>query len=166
MHLSYHQDDLNTWLPVVEFSYNTSDQIPTKKSPVSTVYGEDPYFYSVEITKETPTVILTSKIQSVEQYFNRELKVELRSFKRYADKSRESPPVLNTSIEVWISSKSIKLTRAPRNPQRIAGSLSNIQGSKYSFLLLQASTSMKVYSPRFPYSSLGTSKDIRNPPYA
>ncbi|MBW0520480.1 hypothetical protein O181_060195 [Austropuccinia psidii MF-1] len=37
MHVSYHQDDWNTWLPLAEFAYNNSDDSSTKQSPFFTV---------------------------------------------------------------------------------------------------------------------------------
>ncbi|MBW0520712.1 hypothetical protein O181_060427 [Austropuccinia psidii MF-1] len=111
MYVSYHQDNWNTWLPLAEFSYNNSDHSSTKQSPFFTVYGRDPQFDSVHITQETPTGKLSTKIQSVQQDFKRELEVAINWFKRYADKSRASPPVLDPGDMVWLSSKNIKSTR-------------------------------------------------------
>ncbi|MBW0500002.1 hypothetical protein O181_039717 [Austropuccinia psidii MF-1] len=39
IYVSYHKDDLNTWLPPAEFSYNNSDHASTKQSQFFTVYG-------------------------------------------------------------------------------------------------------------------------------
>ncbi|MBW0580432.1 hypothetical protein O181_120147, partial [Austropuccinia psidii MF-1] len=58
--------------------------------------------------------------QILEQYlrmyqnFKRELEVAINRFKRYADKSRESPPVFNPGEMVWLSSKNIKSTRTTK----------------------------------------------------
>ncbi|MBW0591809.1 hypothetical protein O181_131524, partial [Austropuccinia psidii MF-1] len=60
-----------------------------------TVYGRDPHFDSVHIAQDTPAGKLSTKIQSVQQDFKRELEVAINQFKRYADKSRTSPPVFN-----------------------------------------------------------------------
>ncbi|MBW0586472.1 hypothetical protein O181_126187, partial [Austropuccinia psidii MF-1] len=95
MYVSYHQDDWNTWLPLAEFAYNNSDHSSTKQSPFFTVYGRDPHFDSVHITQDTPAGKLSTKIQSVQQDVKRELEVAINRFKRYADKSRASPPVFN-----------------------------------------------------------------------
>ncbi|MBW0577124.1 hypothetical protein O181_116839, partial [Austropuccinia psidii MF-1] len=111
MYFSYHQDDWNTWFPLTEFAYNNSDHSSTKQSPFFTVYGRDPHFDSVHITQDTPAGNLSTKIQSVQQYLKRELKVAINRFKRYADKSRASPPVFNPGDMVWLSSKNIKSTR-------------------------------------------------------
>ncbi|MBW0569038.1 hypothetical protein O181_108753 [Austropuccinia psidii MF-1] len=111
MYVSYHQDDWNTWLPLAEFAYNNSDHSSTKQSPFFTVYGRDPHFDSVHITQDTPAGKLSTKIQSVQQDVKRELEVAINSFKRYADKSRASPPVFNPGDMVWLSSKNIKSTR-------------------------------------------------------
>ncbi|MBW0587339.1 hypothetical protein O181_127054 [Austropuccinia psidii MF-1] len=51
------------------------------------------------------------KIQSVQKDVKRELKAAINRFKRYADKSRASPPVFNPGDMVWLSSKNIKSTR-------------------------------------------------------
>ncbi|MBW0583611.1 hypothetical protein O181_123326, partial [Austropuccinia psidii MF-1] len=107
----YNQDDWNTWLPLAEFAYNNSDHSSTKQSPFFTVYGRDPQFDSVHITQDTPAGKLSTKIQSVQQDVKRELEVAINRFKRYADKSRGSPPVFNPGDMVWLSSKNIKSTR-------------------------------------------------------
>ncbi|MBW0521463.1 hypothetical protein O181_061178 [Austropuccinia psidii MF-1] len=44
MYVSYHQDDWNTWNPLAEFSYNTSDHSSTKQSPFFNVYERYPQF--------------------------------------------------------------------------------------------------------------------------
>ncbi|MBW0502359.1 hypothetical protein O181_042074 [Austropuccinia psidii MF-1] len=111
MYVSYHQDYWNTWLPLAEFAYNNSDHSSTTQSPVFTVYGRDPPFDSVHITKDTPAGRLSTKIQSVQKDFKRELEVAINQFKRYADKSRASPPVFNAGDMVWLSSKNIKSVR-------------------------------------------------------
>ncbi|MBW0475633.1 hypothetical protein O181_015348 [Austropuccinia psidii MF-1] len=54
---------------------------------------------------------VSTKIQSVQQYFNRELEVSTNRFERYSDESRESPPGFNPGDMVWLSSKNIKLAR-------------------------------------------------------
>ncbi|MBW0476981.1 hypothetical protein O181_016696 [Austropuccinia psidii MF-1] len=71
----------------------------------------DPQFDSVHITQDTPAGKLSSKVQSVQQYFTRELEVAINRFKRYADKSIASPPVFNPGDIVWLSSNNIKSTR-------------------------------------------------------
>ncbi|MBW0549524.1 hypothetical protein O181_089239 [Austropuccinia psidii MF-1] len=95
MYVSYHQDDWITWLPLGAFSYNNSDHSSTKQSPFFTFYGRDPHFDSVHITQDTPAGKLSTKFQSVQQGVKRELEVAINRFKRYADKSRASPPVFN-----------------------------------------------------------------------
>ncbi|MBW0518304.1 hypothetical protein O181_058019 [Austropuccinia psidii MF-1] len=111
MYVSYHQDDWNTWLPPAEFAYNNSDHSSTKQLPFFTVYGRDPQFDSVHIIQDTPAGNLSTKIQSVQQYFKRELEVAINRLKRYADKRRASPPVFNPGDMVWLYSKNIKSTR-------------------------------------------------------
>ncbi|MBW0507435.1 hypothetical protein O181_047150 [Austropuccinia psidii MF-1] len=110
MYVSYHQDDWNTWLPLAEFAYNNSDNSSTKQSPFFTVYGRDPQFDSVYITKETPAGKLSTKTELVQQDVKRELEVAINRLKRYADKSRASSPVFNPGEMVWLSSKNIKST--------------------------------------------------------
>ncbi|MBW0474458.1 hypothetical protein O181_014173 [Austropuccinia psidii MF-1] len=114
MYFSYHQDDWNTWLPLAEFDYNNSDPSSTKQPQFLTVYGRDTQFDSVHITQFTPAEKLSTKIQSVQQDVKRELEVAINRFKRYSDKSRESPPVFNPGDMVWLSSKNIKSTRPTR----------------------------------------------------
>ncbi|MBW0486394.1 hypothetical protein O181_026109 [Austropuccinia psidii MF-1] len=110
MYVSYHQDDWNTWLPLAESAYNNSDQCSKKQSPFLTVYGRDPHFGSVRMTKDTPAGNLSTKIQSVQKDVKRELEVAINRFKKYADKSGASPPIFNPGDMVWFSSKNIKST--------------------------------------------------------
>ncbi|MBW0461780.1 hypothetical protein O181_001495 [Austropuccinia psidii MF-1] len=110
IYVSYHQIDLNTWLPLTEFSHNNSDHSLTKQSPFSTVYGRDPQFDSGHITQDTPYGKSTTKIQLVQQDFKREIEVSIKRFKRYADKTRKITPVFDPGDMVWLSSKNIKLT--------------------------------------------------------
>ncbi|MBW0477456.1 hypothetical protein O181_017171 [Austropuccinia psidii MF-1] len=95
MYVSYHQDDWNTWLPLAEFAYNTSDHSSTKQSPFFTVYGRDPQFDSAHITPDTPSGMLSTKTQSVQQVVKRELEVAING--------------------VWLSSKNINSTRPTKN---------------------------------------------------
>ncbi|MBW0482512.1 hypothetical protein O181_022227 [Austropuccinia psidii MF-1] len=69
------------------------------------------WMYSVHITQDTPSGKVSTKIQSVQKDVRRELEVSINRFKRYADKSRASPPAFNHSDMVWFSSKNIKSTR-------------------------------------------------------
>ncbi|MBW0512105.1 hypothetical protein O181_051820 [Austropuccinia psidii MF-1] len=108
MYVSYHQDDWNTWLPLAESAYNNSDHSSTKKLPFFPVYGRDPQFDSVHITQDTPSGKLSTEIQSGQQDVKTELEVGINRFKRYADKSRASPPVFNPGDMVWLSYKNIK----------------------------------------------------------
>ncbi|MBW0543213.1 hypothetical protein O181_082928, partial [Austropuccinia psidii MF-1] len=114
MHVSYHHKDWNTWIPLAEFGYSSSDHPSTKQSPFFTVYGRAPEFDSVHITQDTPTGKLSTKIQSVQQDVKREHEVAINKFKRYADKRRASPPVFNQGEMVWLSSKNIKSTRTTK----------------------------------------------------
>ncbi|MBW0569504.1 hypothetical protein O181_109219 [Austropuccinia psidii MF-1] len=50
-------------------------------------------------------------MQSVQKDFKRDLKVSINRLKRYADKSRASPPVFNPGYIGWLSSNNIKSTR-------------------------------------------------------
>ncbi|MBW0559203.1 hypothetical protein O181_098918 [Austropuccinia psidii MF-1] len=122
MYVSYHQYDWNTWLPMAEFAYNNSDHSSTKQSLFFTVYGRDQHFESVHITQDAPAGKLSTKIQSVQQDVKRELEVSINRFKRYADNSRASPPVLNPGEMVWLSSKNIKSTITTKTlPERWLG---------------------------------------------
>ncbi|MBW0509257.1 hypothetical protein O181_048972 [Austropuccinia psidii MF-1] len=111
MYFIYCQDDWNTWLPLAEFAYNNSDHSSTKRSLFFTVYGRDPQVDSAHITQDTSSGKLSTKVQSVQKYFNRELEVAIKRFKRYADKSRAPSPVFTPGDMVWFSFKSIKSAR-------------------------------------------------------
>ncbi|MBW0586832.1 hypothetical protein O181_126547 [Austropuccinia psidii MF-1] len=81
--------------------------------------GRDPHFDSVHITQDSASGKLSTKVQSVQQDFKRELEVTINRFKRYADKSRASPPVFNPGYMVWLSSKNIKTTRPSKKLSEI-----------------------------------------------
>ncbi|MBW0482957.1 hypothetical protein O181_022672 [Austropuccinia psidii MF-1] len=61
MYVSYPQDYWNTWLPLAEVAYNSSDHSSTKQSVFFTVYGRDPQFESAHITQDTPAGKLSKK---------------------------------------------------------------------------------------------------------
>ncbi|MBW0509187.1 hypothetical protein O181_048902 [Austropuccinia psidii MF-1] len=63
------------------------------------------------MTQDTPAGQLSTKMQSVQQDVKRQIEVAINRLKRYADKSRASPPVFNPDDMVWLSSKNIKSTR-------------------------------------------------------
>ncbi|MBW0536254.1 hypothetical protein O181_075969 [Austropuccinia psidii MF-1] len=63
-----------------------------------------------QILEQYRRMYLSTKIQSVQQDVKRELEVAINRFKRYADKSRASPPDFNPGDMVWLSSKNIKST--------------------------------------------------------
>ncbi|MBW0523577.1 hypothetical protein O181_063292 [Austropuccinia psidii MF-1] len=114
MDFSYHQDYWNTWPPLAEFTYKSSDHSSTKQSPFLTVYVRDPNFDSANINQDTPAGKMLTNIQSVQKYFKSELEVSINLFTSYANKSRESTPVFNPGDMVWLSSKNIKSTRTTR----------------------------------------------------
>ncbi|MBW0543981.1 hypothetical protein O181_083696 [Austropuccinia psidii MF-1] len=119
IHVIYHQDYWNTWLPLAEFSYNNSDHSLAKKSLFFTVHGRDPQFYSVHITQDTPAGNLSTKIQPVQKNVKRDVEVAISRFKRYADKSRAIPPVFNPGDMVWFSSN-MKSTRPTKKLSEIS----------------------------------------------
>ncbi|MBW0486155.1 hypothetical protein O181_025870 [Austropuccinia psidii MF-1] len=102
---------------MAEFSYSSSYHYSTKQSPFCTFHRRDPQFDSAQITQDTPDGNLSSKIQSVQKDVKRELEVSINRLKRYADKSKESPPVFNPGDMVWLSSKNIKSTRPTKKLQ-------------------------------------------------
>ncbi|MBW0536737.1 hypothetical protein O181_076452 [Austropuccinia psidii MF-1] len=114
MFVIYHQDYSNTWLPLAEFSCNNFDHSSTKQLPFFTVYGRDPKFYSAHITQDNPSGKGSTKVQSVQQNVNREIEAAINQFKRYADKSRASPPDFTPGDMVWISPKNTKSTRTTK----------------------------------------------------
>ncbi|MBW0493724.1 hypothetical protein O181_033439 [Austropuccinia psidii MF-1] len=145
MYVSYNKDDWNTWLPLAEFAKQNSDHSSEKQSPFFTVYGRDPHFDSVNITKDTPAGKVSTKNQSVQQDVKRELEVAINRFKRYSDKSRASPPVFNPGDMVWLSSENIKSARPTKR-------LSEGWLGPFS-ILKKVSTHayhLKLYQPSFP----------------
>ncbi|MBW0549830.1 hypothetical protein O181_089545 [Austropuccinia psidii MF-1] len=126
-------------------AYHPETDVQTERQSLFfTVYGRDPQFDSVHITQDTPAGNLSPKVQSVQKDVKRELEVAINRFKRYADKSRASPPVFNPGDM----------------------SFSNHEESHYSCLLPQASISMKINPPSLPYFPSGNSQDINNPKLA
>ncbi|MBW0491326.1 hypothetical protein O181_031041 [Austropuccinia psidii MF-1] len=71
----------------------------------------DPQFDLVQITLHNSASTLSTKIQSVQQDVKRELEASINWFKRFADKSRATPPDFIPGHMVWLSFKSIKSTR-------------------------------------------------------
>ncbi|MBW0539160.1 hypothetical protein O181_078875 [Austropuccinia psidii MF-1] len=69
MYVSYHQDDWHTWLPLSEFASNEAEHSSTKQSPFFTIYGRNPNFDSIHISQDSPAGKLSTKLQSVQQFF-------------------------------------------------------------------------------------------------
>ncbi|MBW0554641.1 hypothetical protein O181_094356 [Austropuccinia psidii MF-1] len=111
MYVSYHQDDWNTWLPMAEFAYNNAENSSTKQSPFFTIYGRNPSFDSIHISRDSPAGKLSTKLQSVQQVFKEEVESEIRRFKKYADRDMSLPPDFQPGDKVWLASKNIKTTR-------------------------------------------------------
>ncbi|MBW0465515.1 hypothetical protein O181_005230 [Austropuccinia psidii MF-1] len=165
MYVSYHQYDWNTWLPLAEFAYNNSDHSSKKQSQFFTVYGRDPHFDSVHITQDTPAGKLSTKIESVQQDFKRELEVSIKRFERYADKSRASPPVFNPGDMVWLSSKNIKSTRPTKKlSERWLGSFPILKKVRTHAYHLKLPSQWKSIHPVFHISLLEPVKTSRPSP--
>ncbi|MBW0548262.1 hypothetical protein O181_087977 [Austropuccinia psidii MF-1] len=118
LYVSYHQDDWHTLLPLVEFAYNNSDCSSTKQLKLFTFCGRDPHFDSACITQDTPAGNLSTKIQSVQKDVKGELEAAMHRFKRYADKSRSSPPVFNPVELYGFLPRTSNQQNQPKNCQK------------------------------------------------
>ncbi|MBW0577480.1 hypothetical protein O181_117195 [Austropuccinia psidii MF-1] len=164
MYVSYHQDDWNAWLPLAQFLYNNSDHSSTKQPPFFTVSGRDPQFDSVHITQDTPAGKLSKQIQSIQKDVKRELEVAINRFKRYADKSRASPPVFNPGDMVWLSSKNIKSTRTTKKlSERLLGPFPILKKVSTHAYHLKLPSQWKSIHPVFHISLLEPVKTSKIP---
>ncbi|MBW0528988.1 hypothetical protein O181_068703 [Austropuccinia psidii MF-1] len=92
--------------------HSETDRQPERENQILQQYlWIDPQFDSAHITQDNLAGKLSTKIQSVQQDVKRETEVAINRFKRYAAKSRASPPVFNPGDMVCLSSKNIKSTR-------------------------------------------------------
>ncbi|MBW0574006.1 hypothetical protein O181_113721 [Austropuccinia psidii MF-1] len=110
MYVSYHQYDWHTWLPLDEFAYNNAEHSATKQSPFFTIYGRNPSFDSIHISKDSPSGKLSTKPQSVQQVVKEELESAIRRFKKYSDRNRSISPDFQRGYKVWIASKNMNTT--------------------------------------------------------
>ncbi|MBW0590752.1 hypothetical protein O181_130467 [Austropuccinia psidii MF-1] len=78
---------------------------------IFTIYGRNPSFDSINISQDTPAGKLSTKLQSVQQVVKEELELEIKRFKKYADRNRAIPPDFQPGHKVWAASKSIKTKR-------------------------------------------------------
>ncbi|MBW0552176.1 hypothetical protein O181_091891 [Austropuccinia psidii MF-1] len=85
-----------------------------RNNPFFTIYGGNPNFDSIHISQSSPAGKLSTKFQSVPQVFKEELESTIRRFKKYADRNRRVPPEFQPGDKVWLTSKSIKTTRATK----------------------------------------------------
>ncbi|MBW0555449.1 hypothetical protein O181_095164 [Austropuccinia psidii MF-1] len=139
-----------------------SDHSSIKQSPFLTVYGRDPEFDSVHITKDTDSRKLSTKIQSVQQDVKRELEVAIYRLKRYTDKSRASPPVFNPGDMVWLSSKKIKSTTPTKNlSERWLGPFPILKKNNTHAYHLKLPSQWRYIHPVFCISLLETVKTLK-----
>ncbi|MBW0495051.1 hypothetical protein O181_034766 [Austropuccinia psidii MF-1] len=92
MYVSYHQDDWNICLPLDEFSYNNLEHSSKNQLPFFTIYGRSTRFDSIDISQDSSTGRLSTKLQSVHQVVKEVLESEISKFKKYADKNRKISP--------------------------------------------------------------------------
>ncbi|MBW0555408.1 hypothetical protein O181_095123 [Austropuccinia psidii MF-1] len=111
MYVSYHQDYWHTWLPLAEFAYSNAEHSLTKQSPFFTIYGRNPSFDSICISKDTPAGKLSTRLQSVKQVVKEELESAIKRFEKYADRNRAITPDFQPGDKVWLASNNIKTTR-------------------------------------------------------
>ncbi|MBW0482904.1 hypothetical protein O181_022619, partial [Austropuccinia psidii MF-1] len=76
-----------------------------------TIYGRYPSFDSIHISQDKTSGKLSTKLQSVQQIVNKELKSVIKNFKSYADRNRAITPYFQPEDKVWLASKNIKTTR-------------------------------------------------------
>ncbi|MBW0569414.1 hypothetical protein O181_109129 [Austropuccinia psidii MF-1] len=111
MHVSYHQDDWHTWLPLAGFAYNNAEHSSTKPSPFFNIYGRNPSFDSIHLSLDSPAGKLSTKLQSVHKAVKEELESAIRSLREYEDRNRSIQPDFQPGDKVWLASKNIKTTR-------------------------------------------------------
>ncbi|MBW0475469.1 hypothetical protein O181_015184 [Austropuccinia psidii MF-1] len=88
MYVSYHDDVWHTWLPLDEFAYNNAEHSSTKKSPFFTICRRNHNFDSIQISQDTPSGKVSTKLQSVQKADKEELESEIKPFKKYSDRNR------------------------------------------------------------------------------
>ncbi|MBW0584638.1 hypothetical protein O181_124353, partial [Austropuccinia psidii MF-1] len=76
-----------------------------------TIYGGNLSFDSIQISQDTPSGKLSTKLQSVQQVVKEELESEIKCFKKYADRNRAIPPDFQPGDKLWLASNNIKTTR-------------------------------------------------------
>ncbi|MBW0492176.1 hypothetical protein O181_031891 [Austropuccinia psidii MF-1] len=75
------------------------------------IYGRNLSFDPIHNSQDTPDGKLSTKLQSVQQFFKEELDSEIKSFKKYSNRNRAIPPDFQPGDKVWLASKNIKTTR-------------------------------------------------------
>ncbi|MBW0488932.1 hypothetical protein O181_028647 [Austropuccinia psidii MF-1] len=76
-----------------------------------TIYGRNPSFESIHISKYTPSGKLSTKLQSVQKDVKEELESAIKCFKKYADRNRAISSNFQPREKVWLPSKNIKTSR-------------------------------------------------------
>ncbi|MBW0514772.1 hypothetical protein O181_054487 [Austropuccinia psidii MF-1] len=67
-------------------------------------------FDSIHISQDTPAGKLSTKLQSVQQVVKEESELEIKCFKKYADRNRAIPPDFQPGDKVWLDYENIKTT--------------------------------------------------------
>ncbi|MBW0513609.1 hypothetical protein O181_053324 [Austropuccinia psidii MF-1] len=68
-------------------------------------------FDSIHISQDSPAGNLSTKLQSVQKFVKEDLELEIRRFKKYADRNRSIPPDFQPGDKVWLATKNINTKR-------------------------------------------------------
>jgi hypothetical protein len=109
------QDEWVDWLPLAQFSYNTKKQASTQKSPFEVTRSYVPRMgFEQRITKAPAAEKFTSIMQNTLAQTKANLEKAQDQMKAQADKHRSIAPKYQIGDKVWLSTDSLKVTRASK----------------------------------------------------
>ena len=109
------QDEWVSWLPLVQFSYNTKKQLSTEKSLFEVTWLYQPKMgFEQRATKAPTAEELTKPMEETLEQAKENIEKAKARMKHQADRYRSKAPDYEIGDKVWLSTENLKLTRASK----------------------------------------------------
>ena len=104
------QNEWADWIALAQFSYNTKQQSPTKKSPFEVTHTYSPRMGIEKRSTKAPAMdLLAEEISNTLESVKKNLKQAQDKMKSQGDKHRSNTPIYQPGDQVWLSTDNLHL---------------------------------------------------------